>query len=88
MDRRRIDMKTYPEHDKLAKVKDRSQAIGEFLDTGGYELGEWTGGNRYCDDEFTPVRKPINTILARYFGIDEDKLEEEKLQMLEELRKQ
>lgn len=29
----------YPEHDKLAKVKDDSQAIGEFLDFGLPRLG-------------------------------------------------
>lgn len=28
----------YPEHDKLAAVKTQSQAIGEFLDFGGYVL--------------------------------------------------
>lgn len=30
----------YPEHEKLRAVSDRSQAIGEFLDMGGYTLSE------------------------------------------------
>ena len=75
----------YPEHEKLAKVKDESQIIGQFLDTGldGMVLARWDDDY----EEYNPVHEPINTILDRYFGIDQDKLEAEKRQMLEQLRK-
>jgi len=77
-----------PEHEKLAKVKDKSQAIGEFLTwlthDRGCEICE------YLDDEdpehlvFMPVRDGIQELLADYFGIDLDLLEMEKQALLEE----
>jgi hypothetical protein len=72
----------YPEHDKLAAISDESQVIGEFLETCGYELSEWN------DDleEFRPVRGGTNRILAKHFGIDLDKIEEEKRAMLDTMR--
>jgi predicted RNA-binding protein (virulence factor B family) len=33
----------YPEHDKLTKVVDESQAIGEFLDFGLPRAGHYLG---------------------------------------------
>jgi sulfite reductase alpha subunit-like flavoprotein len=80
-------MSKYPEHDKLHEVKDKSQAIGEFL--------EWLGNEKrgvvcqYEDDSDYPVPMPHNILqmLAEYFEIDLDKIEEEKQQMLEEMRK-
>lgn len=78
----------YPEHEKVAKVKDQSQAIGAFLDAGGLGegivLARWEGRQ---GDYLDPVHLNIEKVLAKYFGIDLDKLEAEKIQMLEELRK-
>ncbi len=74
-------MSDYPEHDKLRHVKDESQAIGEFLDFGGYVLGE------YIDGRLQPVHGSISRILAEYFEIDEKKIEQEKRQMLDKLRR-
>ena len=80
-------MSDYPEHKKLKVVKDRSQAIGDFI--------EWLGarGMAVCDfdptylrDNYVPTRIPINKLLAEYFEIDLDRLEEEKLAMLDEQR--
>ena len=84
----------YPEHEKLKKISDKSQAIGEFLDwckdeENGFsfcryrefEVEAWTpdeDGWYPCD--FMPV-------LHEYFGIDKDKIEAEKCHMLEELRR-
>jgi len=34
-------MGDYPEHEKMAAIAEQSQAIGEFLDTGGYTLCEF-----------------------------------------------
>lgn len=72
----------YPEHDKLHMVKEHSQAIGEFLDFGSYTL---------CEEDpntgrYWPVQKSIQTLLAEWYGIDEQKLNDEKEAMLASLR--
>lgn len=106
-------MSEYPEHDKLAAVREQSQAMGEFLDFAPYTLCEFvrqgnngekpyldeygtptsqtrTGG-RFNDpnplyeswgDHYRPVLKPIQSILAEWFDIDQDALEREKRSML------
>lgn len=77
--------KSHPEHEKLAAIKDKSQAIGGFL--------EWLEeqGITLCtlpenSDYFVPCHMPIQQRLAKYFDIDLNKLEQEKQAMLEELR--
>jgi hypothetical protein len=75
----------YPEHEKLAKVKGDSQIIGSFLDTG---IPEGVVFAKYDQHErLYPITCDIQEWLAAYFGINREKLEEEKVQMLEELRK-
>lgn len=78
----------YPEHDKLRAVRDESQAIGQFL--------EWLGENGLviCSfeeykrtGEYIPDGRSIQQILADYFEIDLNKLDDEKRAMLNELRK-
>lgn len=76
----------YPEHEKLHKVHEQSQVIGEFLEQLGSE------GLSICEyvdrhDRWSPLSKNTEKILADYFGIDLDKLEKEKRQMLAELQK-
>ena len=48
-------MSTYPEHEKLKKVQDKSQACGEFLEwlfgEKGYHLGEY---HEHTDDCWLP----------------------------------
>lgn len=75
-------MSAYPEHDKLAGVKDQSQAIGEFIDFGGYVLCRPSESGR----SFEAVHQSIPRILAEYFQIDLDKIEREKRAMLDALR--
>lgn len=79
-------MSKYPEHDKLHAIKDQSQAIGEFLDfflpTQGIVLMEKQP--RY--DDYVPIRRSIHSLLAAFFGIDQDKIDAEKEAMLEEIR--
>lgn len=75
----------YPEHEKLAAVKDQSQAIGEFLDWlngDGVHLARWDEEW----DRYFPVHESINALLARRFGIDLDRIEAEKRAMLDEIR--
>lgn len=77
-------MKNYPEHEKLEKVKEKSQAIGEFVDWCNNEkeivLARWGVNDLYADST------PINKLLAEFFGIDLIKLEIEKQEMLAEFR--
>ena len=76
----------YPEHDKLAKIRDKSQAIGEFLEwlqEKGIHLG------RYVDDYSThmdTLDSQTNDLLAEYFEIDLNVLEDEKRAMLDAQR--
>lgn len=77
----------YPEHEKLAKVRDRSQAIGEFLEwcnEQGWHLAEWVADK--WDDRMFPIHLSISEVLARYFDIDQGRLEEEKRALLQGLR--
>lgn len=79
----------YPEHEKLKKVSDKSQAIGEFIDWLGQEkdylIAEWETRR---EDAMVPVQARITALLAEFFDIDEHKIEVEKRSMLEELRQQ
>ena len=94
-------MSDYPEHAKLEAIRDRSQAIGEFLDSCGYTVCDLvcvrcgailTGPKREdhggCDGDtrYLPLRQSIERTLAEYFGIDLDKIEQERRTMLEVLR--
>lgn len=90
---------SYPEHAKLEAVQDKAQIIGEFLDDTGYRIcelvcvrcGETTNRTvETCcsapDEHYLPLRKPIEHILAEYFGISLKRLEKEKAQMLAGMR--
>jgi len=78
-------MTEYPEHEKLKKISDKSQAIGEFVDWLRYEkniqLAQWRNGT-----DMMPARALIRDLLAEFFDIDQDKIEEEKRAMLDEIR--
>ena len=82
-------MSEYPEHDKLKAVMEESRAIGEFLDGNDkYVLAEWVKVEGFMRPQLQllPVGRPINDILAEYFGIDMRTLESEKRAMLEKLK--
>jgi len=88
----------YPEHEKLDKVKDKSQDLGFFLDwlMNDYTLCIWIESKNsiFGDDEiyepsgYYSCKVDIEKILANYFGIDYDKLMDEKEQMFKQLRAQ
>lgn len=137
-------MTDYPEHEKLRRISDQSQAIGEFLDWLTHERGvelqefrvwyEWVppansrwpelygprtpvrltgytwwppGGRERPDVAYEPessmeqrlyghfrrhegwfhVRASIRDLLADYFDIDQNRLEDEKRQMLDAQRR-
>ena len=78
--------KIYPECEKLAKVRNESQTIGEFL--------EWLMGTKEVIlakyqgklDTLTETRESIESLLAEFFGIDLKKVEKERRQMIEDIR--
>lgn len=80
----------YPEHEKLAKVSTLSNQLGEFIDWmegEGWLFAEWVESEyRGGDAQLTPVHKTINEWLALFYGVDLQKIEDEKEQMLEEIR--
>ena len=63
-----------PECDRLHAVVDKSQVIGKFL--------EW-----FCLEHQVVLPKSINNLLAEFFDIDEEKVEQEKRTILEQLRR-
>lgn len=95
-------MVEYPEHEKLHKVNDKSQTIGEFVEwmrdsKQAYfatehehtESCEDDDGDLQCDlkeSELIPVRTPITKLLAEFFQIDLDKIDIEKESMLQSIR--
>lgn len=76
----------YPEHDKLSEVKDISQEIGMFLDLGLPAMGLVLAQLDPESDRLWPTHISIEKILAEYFDIDLDRIDEEKRAMLEALR--
>ncbi len=63
----------YPEHKKLKDISETSNEIGRFL--------EWLQ-----DEKEIIFSKSINCLISEYFNIDLNKLEKEKLDMLNEIR--
>lgn len=82
----------YPEHTKQSAIVDKSQAIGEFLEFSGYILAELpdeelVAAGLVGENELQPVSKSLQQVLAEYFEIDLNKIEQEKREMLDELNK-
>ncbi len=78
-------MAEYPEHEKLKALGGKNQTVGDFimwLGENGMVIAEEEG-----DGELWPARKNINELIGAFFDIDQNKLEAEKQQMLEALRK-
>lgn len=82
------------ELDRMQAVKTESQAVGEFIDTAGYVLAEWREEYEDADGrmreymngpQLLPVGRPIEAILADYFGIDQARAETERLALLKKL---
>lgn len=79
-------MSVYPEHDKLRKIADKSQVCGEFID--------WleSRGIVLCEihrrrDEFLPTQETLQALLAAFFDIDQKRIDAEKEEMLDDIRK-
>lgn len=87
------------ECEKMLAVKEKSQAIGEFIvwlrEEKGILLAEYHTHDESCDggnacgiysDQPVPWRHNMERLLAEFFGIDLEKVEEEKQAMLEVMR--
>jgi hypothetical protein len=94
-------MAKYPEHEKLAKVSDKSNACGEFVDWlafQGIRLARYHEHTPQCYDEdndcgmYTSrlyiIAESPTKLLADFFEINQKKIDEEKETMLEEVRSQ
>jgi len=88
-------MSSYPEHEKLSAIQDKSQIVGEFLDwlqgEKGYsvcsfqEQGYSVEGSLVEEGLFKPTCKSIESLLAEFFKIDLKLIEKEKIRMLQEM---
>jgi hypothetical protein len=77
-------MSTYPEHEKLSAVADQTQAIGEFVE---FIEGKGIFLARYTEGHVFPREvHGLRELLAEWAGIDQNKLEAEKRQMLDAQR--
>lgn len=75
----------YEEHIKLTKIAPLSQVIGEFLEwlpSQGFHIGVPTDSGTYL----WPRHINIPDVLAKFFEIDQDRLEQEKRHMLAQLQ--
>ena len=74
--------KTLTECEKMLAVKDKALLLTEFMDWFGEE------GFLLCEMDcgWDPIKETDESLLARFFNIDLDKLEQEKQQFLEDLK--
>ncbi len=78
----------YPECEKMQGVKDKSQAIGEFLEWLNYEkhIILATAGDEENSGDLSMIHYSSEELLAEFFEIDLKKVEKEKQQILKEIR--
>lgn len=83
------DAMGFPEHEKLTKVLEQSQWIGEFLDWCQNERGlhfyEMKKPKGFSEEVPVLFSASINQLLAEYFSIDLVKIEKEKRAMLRQI---
>jgi hypothetical protein len=77
----------YPEHEKLMAIADKSQICGEFLNwlisAKGFCLAQWD----INEGLLYPAQQSTQRLLAEFFGIDQMKIDQEKQQMLDAIRR-
>lgn len=84
-------MSEYPEHDKLTAVKDKTHAIGEFLEWvqdkyDGQLMTYVPASEMGWEYGWAPLRKSTLDLLAEWAGVDQRELEREKRAMFEKMR--
>lgn len=76
-----------PELDKMKGVKERSQSIGAFLDWLQSEREIVLAEYEYRGETLYPINLSIEKLLAEYFEIDLEKVEQERRAILAHIRK-
>jgi hypothetical protein len=77
-----LEMTTYPEHEKLKAIADKSQEIYDFIDWLG-----WSHGIALYDTATDRgVTTSLKFLLAKFYDIDLARIEDEKRAMLDDLR--
>jgi hypothetical protein len=87
-------MSDYPEHDKLVAISDKSQVIGSFIEWLENEkeirLCTFVPARRedriWIAEGYTPINESINDLLAEFFNIDQNKINQEKENMIKKLQ--
>lgn len=81
----------YPEHVKLHQVNELTQSNYEFLEwleENGYVLARWADKKHNIDpDRLYPDYTPKAMLVSSFHGIDTEKLEAEKVKMLDGVRR-
>jgi hypothetical protein len=81
-----------PELDKIRKIREKSQAIGEFLDwllgEKGYHIAEYKKFDEFDEEQLVTIYLDREKILGEYFGIDLKKAEEERVKILNSIRQE
>jgi hypothetical protein len=79
-----------PEIDKMRAVKEKSQAIGDFLEwihaEKDYRIGSFHYQSGAPSEELLLVQVSMEELLADYFNIDLRKVEAERQAILDHLR--
>ena len=80
----------YPEHEKAKTLCREIEAVREFIDwlqkEKDLDICEFHDDGRR--DPYFPYQGSVSNLLEEFFGIDPRKLEAEKRQMLDEIRKE
>lgn len=78
-----------PECERMVAVAPESHKIGEFLDwlnEQGIHLAEYVDDGEHVDEVLMPRSERYESLLARYFEIDLDKVEAERRAILKHLQ--
>ena len=75
-----------PELDKMVKIQEKSQTIGEFLSFMESEKHYMLCKRSGEFNEFSPVRRLKEDLIAEFFNIDLKKVEQEKRSLLKEVQ--
>lgn len=81
-------MADYPEHEKLTALNGANDTVGDFITWLRENNMVICGWDEDWDGDLTynPTFKRTETLIAEFFGINERTLENEKQQMLDEMR--
>lgn len=84
------------EVEKMVAVQEKSKLLSQFIDwleEEGFSICRWQNVTRYSPDlgdyspaGYLPKRKSNEHLLADFFGIDLEKVEEERLEILNSLK--